>query len=76
MGVLEDLADALARDAIEASEKLGNDDIITDVAKKLGATSVTMEEVYLTSIRVRLAERRARRFMEDQVRQAAKDPGG
>ncbi|SDI19887.1 hypothetical protein [Aliiruegeria lutimaris] len=67
MGVLEDLADALARDAIDASEKLGNEDIITQVAKQLGATSTTMEETYLTSIRIRLSERRARRFLEARM---------
>ena len=68
MGVLEDLADALAKDAIDASEKLGSDDIITAVAKQLGATSTTMEETYLTSIRIRLSERRARRFLEEQLK--------
>ncbi|NDR55810.1 hypothetical protein [Aliiruegeria sabulilitoris] len=71
MGVLEDLADTLAKDAIEASEKLGDEDIITQVAKQLGATSTTMEETYLTSIRIRLSERRARRFLE--ARLAPKD---
>ncbi len=42
--------------------------ILNDVAKQLGATSTTMEENYLTSLRVRLAERRARRFLEAQVK--------
>lgn len=67
MGVLEDLSDKLAADAIDAAEKLGNDDIITEVAKQLGATSTTMEESYLTSIRIRLSERRARRFLEARL---------
>lgn len=68
MGVLEDLADALAKDAIDAAEKFGSDDIITEVAKQLGATSTTMEENYRTSIRIRLSERRARRFLEARLR--------
>lgn len=68
MGVLEELSDALARDAIDASEELGSEDIITEVAKQLGATSTTMEEHYLTSIRIRLSERRARRYLEAKMR--------
>ncbi|RYH10527.1 hypothetical protein [Tropicimonas sp. IMCC6043] len=67
MGVLEDLADSLAADAIEAAETLGNDDILEEVAKQLGATSQTMEENYRTSLRVRLAERRARRFLTSRL---------
>jgi hypothetical protein len=57
MRVVEELADNLANE-------LGNDDIIYETAKVLVATSSTMEEAYMTSIRVRLAERRARRFLE------------
>ncbi len=73
MGVLEDLADRLAKDALDASEELNDEGILTEVAKQLGATSTTMEETYLTSIRIRLSERRARRFLESTLRKA-KDP--
>ena len=67
MRVVEELADNLAKDAIELANKLGNDDIIYEMAKVLVATSSTMEEAYMTSIRVRLAERRARRFLEEKA---------
>ena len=67
MRVVEELADNLAKDVIELVNKLGNDDVIYDTAKVLVATSSTMEEAYMTSIRVRLAERRARRFLEEQA---------
>ena len=67
MRVVEELADNLAKDAIELANKLGNDDVIYEAAKVLVATSSTMEEAYMTSIRVRLAERRARRFLEEQA---------
>jgi len=49
------------------ANKLGNDDIIYETAKVLVATSSTMEEAYMTSIRVRLDERRARRFLEEKA---------
>jgi hypothetical protein len=67
MPVVEELADNLAKDAIELAKKLGNDDVIYETAKVLVATSSTMEEAYMTSIRVRLAERRARRFLEEKA---------
>ena len=67
MRVVEELADNLAKDAIELAKKLGNDDVIYETAKVLVATSSTMEEAYMTSIRVRLAERRARRFLEEKA---------
>ena len=50
MRVVEDLADNLAKDAIELANKLGDDDVIYETAKVLVATSSTMEEAYMTSI--------------------------
>ena len=67
MRVVEELADNLAKDAIELANELGNDDIIYETAKVLVATSSTMEEAYMTSITFRLAERRARRFLEEKA---------
>lgn len=67
MGVAEDLADALARDVIAAAEELGDDTLIDEVAKALGQSSTTTEEAFMTSVRVRIAERRARRALEAAV---------
>ena len=67
MGVTEDLADGLARDTIAAMDKLKDENLITQVAKQLAATSTTAEEAYMTSIRVRLAERRARLYLKKRV---------
>ena len=67
MRVVEELADNLAKDEIELANKFGNDDIIYETAKVLVATSSTMEEAYMTSNRVRLAEQRARRFLEEKA---------
>ena len=67
MRVVEALADNLVKDAIELANKLGNDDIIYETAKGLVATSSTMEEAYMTSIRVRFSERRARHFLEEKA---------
>ena len=67
MRAVEELANNLAKDEIELANKLGNDDIIYETAKVLVTTSSTMEEAYMTSIRVHLAERRARRFLEEKA---------
>jgi hypothetical protein len=67
MGVVDDLADALAKDAIAIANAIGNDDVIYETAKILEATSATMQESYMTSVRVRLAERRAREFLAEKL---------
>ncbi|SLN29629.1 hypothetical protein ROJ8625_01294 [Roseivivax jejudonensis] len=72
-GYIEELADGLARDVLEAQDKLGEERLFMEVAEVLAAASTTLEEAFLTAVRVRLAERRARNFLVDRVRQA--DPG-
>jgi len=67
MGVVDDLADALAKDAIAITSAIGNDDVIYETVKILEATSATMQESYMTSVRVRLAERRAREFLAEKL---------
>lgn len=74
MSILDDLADALARDAIDAAAETGDEQLIDAVAKQLGASSQTMEEAYLTSVRVRLSEQRARRFLEERLLEAREGP--
>ena len=63
MGVTEDLSDALARDVIAAMDEMGNDRFYMEVAKMLGSMSPSMEEGFMTAIRVRLAEQRGRDFL-------------
>lgn len=66
------LASELADDTMTAMEELGDDRFYMEVAAVLGASSQTLEEAYLTEIRVRLAERTARQFLEDRVAKARK----
>jgi len=70
MGVVEDLADQLAQDALEAAAKLDDDTILAKIGDVLGASSATTHEAYSTAIRVRLAERRAREFLQDALKKA------
>jgi hypothetical protein len=68
--ITQNLADDLARDTIMAMERVGNDRLYVEVAKVLGASSTTLQEAFMTSIRVRLAERRGRVFLEAAVKAA------
>lgn len=60
--VADELADLALADQ-EASGDIGIVDMIGDV---LGASSQTLQETYLTSIRVRRAETRAREMLEQR----------
>lgn len=78
MGITEDLADELAQEAIKAVELTGNEDLFDEIARMLGSTSQTAEEAFLTAVRVRRANARARQLLAEKVRthKAAKDGGG
>ena len=67
MSVVEDLSDDLARDVLLAQDEMGNDRFYLEVAKVLSTLSPSMEEGFLTAIRVRLAERRGREFLDKRL---------
>lgn len=73
MTQLQDLADRLAEDVLAAEAELGDDRFYEKIAKVLMAASPTFQEAYMTAIRVRLAERRGREFLEKAL--AAKRGG-
>ncbi len=68
MGVTEDLADDLAMQVIKFVEASGDEQIISDIVKLLGATSQTAEEAFLTSMRVRRANISARAMLMERVK--------
>ncbi|KAA9009300.1 hypothetical protein [Histidinibacterium aquaticum] len=72
MSITEDLADRLAKDTIDAMDRLGDDRLFEEVARTIGATSPTTEEAFRTAMRVRIAERRARSFLEEKLAGAGK----
>ena len=74
MGITEDLADALARDVIEAADTLGDDKLIAEVAQVIGAASQTTQEAFMTAVRVRLSEKRAREFLARKLAAGPVDP--
>ncbi|MBD3765336.1 MAG: hypothetical protein IE927_11585 [Rhodobacterales bacterium] len=74
MPLLDDLAEALARDTLAAMDELGDDRFYMEVSKVLGAASPTVQEAYLTSVRFLMAERRGRKFLDQKL--AAHRGGG
>ena len=72
MSIVEDLADALAIDALDAAEAQNDEKIIAEVSEILGASSQTAQEAFLTAIRVRRAARRAREFLNSRAAPPAK----
>ncbi|RMA41909.1 hypothetical protein [Rhodophyticola porphyridii] len=73
MSIVEELADKLAKDTIEAAETLDDDLLINRVAEVIGASSPSTEEAFRTAVRVRMAEARARKYLAEQL--ARKSPG-
>jgi hypothetical protein len=64
MSALQLMADKLADDVLAAEIELGDDRFYEKVGDILMAASPTFFESYMTSIRVRLAERRGRDYLE------------
>ncbi|WP_417272583.1 hypothetical protein [Celeribacter halophilus] len=70
MGIMEDLADDLAKETIAALDIVGSEELIQDVARVIGASSVTTQEAFLTAARVRLSEARAREYLRKRIAEA------
>ncbi|MCU4651982.1 hypothetical protein N8I71_04030 [Roseibacterium sp. SDUM158016] len=65
--ITEKLADQLAQDVLAAVEEIGDDRLPDEIARTLGNSSPTTEELFRTFVRVRLAEKRARRMLEQRL---------
>jgi len=63
MALTEDIADELAVKALAATKDEGDTSVIDQISEILGASSQTLQEAFLTSVRVRKAEARARAML-------------
>ena len=63
----ENTANELADLALAEAELCGNDKIVDQIGLVLGASSQSLEEAYLTAVRVRRSERRARELLAESV---------
>ena len=71
MGIVEDVADELALESLKIIEATGDDAFVKRVADTIGGSSQTMEEAFLTAVRVRRAEKRARVLLKELKEQMA-----
>jgi hypothetical protein len=67
MSTIVRLAEQLAEDTLRVQDALQEDRLYTEVAQVLAAASQSLEEAFLTEMRVRLAERKARDFLKSKV---------
>jgi hypothetical protein len=67
MSKLQELADQLAEDVLAAETELSDDRFYEKIAKVLMAASPTFQEAFMTAVRIRLAERRGREFLEKSL---------
>ena len=65
---LQKIAEDLANDALEVMDATGNERFFVEVAQMIGASSQTLEEAFLTEVRVRLAARKAKNFIATHKR--------
>ena len=64
MSKMEELSDELALLALDLEEESGDENTVKKIADALGSSSPTMEETFLTAVRIRRADRRARRLIQ------------
>ncbi len=63
MALHDDVADELAQRTIRALKDLNDTEIEREVADAIGASSPTLQETYLTAMRIRRAEARAKEVL-------------
>ena len=64
MSILEEVADGLAKRTTELIARTGLDTIEKRIADELGSTSPTLQETYLTAMRIRKAEARGHKLLD------------
>lgn len=67
MPLLQDLTEQLAKDVVDAMDETGDDRLHEKVGRVLLDASPTTQEAYMTAVRVLLAERKGRKFLEQTL---------
>ena len=73
------IAAALAEKVMTYQDASGEDRFFMEVAKVIGASSQTLEEAFLTEVRLRMAARKAEAFVDERANAIpikAPDPQG
>lgn len=64
---ITELADKLAMDALQAEEDFQDDRLIEQLSTAIGAASMTLQEAFMTSVRIRRAEKRGRIWLDQRI---------
>jgi len=75
MATREELADLLAVDVMAAMDATGDHRLWEAVAAEIGITSPTSQEAFVTAIRIRMSDQRARRFLAERIEEMQKATG-
>lgn len=67
---LTKLAAKLAEDVLAVQKLNGNDRLFMELGEVIGAASQTLEEAFLTEVRIRLAEHQGRKFLDAKMAEA------
>lgn len=67
MSILENIADELAQKALDVEDRSGDETIIRKVAEAIGNSSPTMQEAFLTAVRIRRGDRRAKAILDAEL---------
>lgn len=65
MQLMEEMADAMAREVLKRERVTKDETLVDTVAEIVGASSTTLQEAFMTAIRVRRAEARAKDFFAE-----------
>ena len=68
MPLLEDVADGMAKRAADLVIKTGDDNLERRIADEIGASSPTLQEAFLTAMRIRKAEARGHALLDKYER--------
>ena len=73
MSFIDDMGMALADEALAEAAASGDEKLVDRIATMLGASSQSLEEAYLTGIRVRRAEARAKEMIDESRKKRSTD---
>ena len=69
MDLIDDMGMRLADEALAEAALAGDDKLVANIAAMLGETSQSLEEAFSTGVRVRRAEARAKKMIDESIRQ-------
>ena len=71
-----EMANKLAEECLAVQRETGEDRLFMEVGDVLGQSSQTLEEAFLTAVRTRMAEQKARGFLAAKLKAHREADGG